>query len=74
MISAHIRPLSHHTLREIKHNCRIPIKDGWLLPGIADESPTYEAEGETNVFTLQPGEIYGIVITTSHRHLILRLV
>jgi RNA-dependent RNA polymerase len=59
MNPADMRPLSHHTLREIKHNCRVPIKKGWLLPGIADEGPAYEAEGETNVYALQPGEIYG---------------
>jgi hypothetical protein len=49
-------------LREIKHNCRIPVKNGWLLPGIADEGPTYETEGETNVYTLNAGEIFGDLI------------
>jgi RNA-dependent RNA polymerase len=52
---------SHHTLREIKHNCRIPVKNGWLLPGIADEGPAYEADGASDVFTLNEGEIFGTV-------------
>jgi RNA-dependent RNA polymerase len=55
---------SHHTLREIKHNSRIPVKKGWLLPGIADEGPAYIRDGEsdTNVLTLGAGEIYGRLV------------
>jgi RNA-dependent RNA polymerase len=59
--TTHVRPLSHHSLREIKHNSRIPI-DGWLLPGIADEGPRYQAEGERDVEVLGSEEIYGKLV------------
>lgn len=48
-------------LRSIKHNARIPVYDGYLLVGVADEGPAYEAEGFENVFKLQEGEIYACV-------------
>ena len=46
-------------LRSIKHNARIPVKESWLLVGVADEGAAYEAEGCENVFTLKEGQIYG---------------
>lgn len=46
-------------LRSIKHNARIPVHDNFLLVGVADEGPAYEAEGCTNVFKLEEGQIFG---------------
>ncbi|CDO73610.1 hypothetical protein BN946_scf185014.g80 [Trametes cinnabarina] len=48
----------HHVLRDIKHNARIPIPDSYLLVGVADEGPAYEAEGIKDVFALKEGQIY----------------
>ncbi|KAI8989763.1 RdRP-domain-containing protein [Trametes punicea] len=48
----------HHVLRDIKHGARIPIPDSYLLVGVADEGPAYEAEGVENVFSLAEGQIY----------------
>jgi RNA-dependent RNA polymerase len=30
-----------HALREIKHRARIPVKDSYVLVGVADEGPEY---------------------------------
>ena len=49
----------NHILRDMKHSARIPIPDSYLLVGIADEGPAYEAEGVENVFTLNEGQIFG---------------
>lgn len=49
----------NHILRDIKHSARIPIPDSYLLVGIADEGPAYEAEGVENVFSLNEGQIFG---------------
>ena len=46
-------------LRDIKHSARIPIPDSYLLVGVADEGPVYEAAGYTNVFKLQESQIFG---------------
>jgi|SRR5882757_6203603 len=46
-------------LRDIKHSARIPVPDSYLLVGVADEGPAYEAAGYTNVFKLQESQIYG---------------
>ena len=46
-------------LRDIKHSARIPVPDSYLLVGVADEGPAYEAAGFTNVFKLQESQIYG---------------
>lgn len=46
-------------LRDIKHSARIPVPGSYLLVGVADEGPAYEAAGYTNVFKLQESEIYG---------------
>ena len=46
-------------LRTLKHGARIPVPDSYLLVGVADEGPAYEAQGYTNVFTLKAGEIFG---------------
>ncbi|KAI0636634.1 RdRP-domain-containing protein [Trametes polyzona] len=48
----------HHVLRDIKHGARIPIPDGYLLVGVADEGAMYAKEGVENVFTLKEGQIY----------------
>ncbi|GJE87096.1 RdRP-domain-containing protein [Phanerochaete sordida] len=48
-------------LRSIKHNARIPVLDSYLLVGVADEGPAYEAEGCENVYKLEKGEIYACV-------------
>jgi RNA-dependent RNA polymerase len=46
-------------LRDIKHSARIPVPDSYLLVGVADEGPAYEAAGYTNIFKLQQSQIYG---------------
>ena len=46
-------------LRDIKHSARIPVPNSYLLVGVADEGPAYEAAGKTNVFKLQASQIYG---------------
>jgi len=46
-------------LRDIKHSARIPIPESYLLVGVADEGPTYEKAGHTNVYTLPEGHIFG---------------
>ena len=47
-------------LRGIKHSARIPIPNSYLLVGVADEGPAYEAAaGYTNIFKLNEFEIYG---------------
>jgi RNA-dependent RNA polymerase len=46
-------------LRDIKHSARIPVPGSYLLVGVADEGPAYEAAGLTNVFKLQESQIYG---------------
>ncbi|KAI0718290.1 RdRP-domain-containing protein [Fomitopsis betulina] len=48
-------------LRDVKHGARIPIPDSYLLVGIADEGPAYEAEGVENVYTLKENEIFACV-------------
>ncbi|KAJ3536923.1 hypothetical protein NM688_g6770 [Phlebia brevispora] len=48
-------------LRSIKHAARIPIPDSYLLVGVADEGPAYEAAGHKNVFKLNEAEIYACV-------------
>ncbi|KAF4614826.1 hypothetical protein D9613_002724 [Agrocybe pediades] len=48
-------------LRDIKHSARIPVPNSYLLVGVADEGPAYEAAGYDNVYSLEPGEIYGKV-------------
>ena len=49
----------NHVLRDVKHGARIPIPDSYLLVGIADEGPAYEAEGVENVYCLKENEIFG---------------
>ena len=48
-----------HVLRDIKHNARIPVPNSYILVGVADEGPAYEAAGYTNVFKLEESQIYG---------------
>lgn len=50
----------NHVLRDIKHGARIPIPESYLLVGVADEGPAYEAAGMENVFSLTKGQIYGM--------------
>ncbi|OCH86893.1 RdRP-domain-containing protein [Obba rivulosa] len=51
----------NYILRGIKHDARIPIPDSYLLVGVADEGPAYEAEGYKNVYTLPEGHIFACV-------------
>ena len=51
-----------HVLRDIKHSARIPIPESYLLVGVADEGPAYQAEGCENVLILQEGQIYGMFL------------
>ncbi|TBU35633.1 RdRP-domain-containing protein [Dichomitus squalens] len=50
-----------HILRDMKHSARIPIPDSYLLVGLADEGPAYEAEGVQNVFCLKENQIFACV-------------
>ncbi|KAH9484125.1 putative RNA-dependent RNA polymerase 2 [Psilocybe cubensis] len=50
-------------LRDIKHSARIPVPQSYLLVGVADEGPAYEAEGRENVYCLAEGEIYACIQT-----------
>lgn len=47
-------------LRDIKHSARIRIPESYLLVGIADEGPAYQAEGKKNVYILPENRIYGV--------------
>ncbi|OSX65461.1 hypothetical protein POSPLADRAFT_1134844 [Postia placenta MAD-698-R-SB12] len=51
----------NHVLRDIKHGARIPIPESYLLVGVADEGPAYEAAGMENVFSLTKGQIYACI-------------
>jgi RNA-dependent RNA polymerase len=53
------RSAMNHVLRDVKHSARIPVRNSWLLVGVADEGPAYVAEGKENVFCLSAGKIYG---------------
>ncbi|KDR73538.1 hypothetical protein GALMADRAFT_251265 [Galerina marginata CBS 339.88] len=48
-------------LRDIKHSARIPVQGSYLLVGIADEGPAYEAAGYKNVYSLDEGQIYACI-------------
>ncbi|KAF9526951.1 RNA dependent RNA polymerase-domain-containing protein [Crepidotus variabilis] len=48
-------------LRDIKHSARIAVPSSYLLVGIADEGPAYEAMGYENVFCLAVGEIFACI-------------
>lgn len=54
-----IRITQYHALLDIKNHARIWLERGWLLPGVADEGPAYEARGMTDVHKLGLGEVYG---------------
>lgn len=46
-------------LRDMKHNARLRIPESYLLVGVADEGPAYQAAGMENVYTLPEGHIFG---------------
>jgi RNA-dependent RNA polymerase len=50
-----------HSLREVKFKARIPVPDSYQLVGVADEGQAYIEEDidKDDVFTLEPGRIYG---------------
>ncbi|KAG6878981.1 hypothetical protein C0992_006116 [Termitomyces sp. T32_za158] len=45
-------------LRDIKHNARLRVPESYLLVGVADEGPAYQAAGMENVYTLPDGHIF----------------
>lgn len=49
----------YHALVDIKNHARILLERGWLLPGVADEGPAYQARGVQGVRRLEIGHIYG---------------
>jgi len=53
------RVVMNDILRDIKHSARIPIENSYLLVGVADEGPAYEANGYKDVFCLSEGQIFG---------------
>ncbi|KAG6877028.1 hypothetical protein C0993_010961 [Termitomyces sp. T159_Od127] len=48
-------------LQDIKYGARVPIPGSFLLVGVPDEGPVYRKHGQTNVFALNPGQIYACV-------------
>ncbi|KAI0345277.1 RdRP-domain-containing protein [Trametopsis cervina] len=56
-----IQYAKNHVLRAMKHAARIPIPDSYLLVGVADEGPAYQAEGMEDVFCLSEMQIYACV-------------
>jgi len=54
----------NHALREVKFKARIPVPESYQLVGVADEGRAYIAEGakESDVYTLNPGQIYGMFL------------
>ena len=55
-----VRQVAMNTiLRDIKHSARISVPDSYLLVGVADEGPAYQAAGHQNVFCLGQTDIYG---------------
>lgn len=59
-----LRYSMNHSLREVKFKARIPVPKSYQLVGVADEGRAYIDEGlsEEEVFTLQPGRIYGALL------------
>ena len=59
-----LRYSMNHSLREVKFKARIPVPKSYQLVGVADEGRAYINEGlrEEDVFTLQPGRIYGALL------------
>jgi RNA-dependent RNA polymerase len=54
-----LRFAEFHVIRDIKHRARIPIKDSYVLAGVADEGPAYKGRGlEKKVYCLPAGSIY----------------
>lgn len=53
------RVVMNNILRDIKHSARIPIENSYLLVGVSDEGPAYEARGYKDVFCLAEGQIFG---------------
>ncbi|KAL6305270.1 RdRP-domain-containing protein [Sparassis latifolia] len=51
----------NHVLRGMKHAARVPLPESYLLVGVADEGPAYEADGRENVFKLGEGEIFACI-------------
>jgi RNA-dependent RNA polymerase len=54
----------HHSLREVKYKARIRVPRSYQLVGVADEGIAYINDGvnEDDVFTLKPGQIYGMFL------------
>lgn len=53
-----------HVLREIKHRARIPVKESYVLVGVADEGSEYRSRGikkigEQKIYCLTQTDIYG---------------
>lgn len=53
-----------HALREIKHRARIPVKDSYVLVGIADEGPEYRDRKvkkirDKRVYCLSATDVFG---------------
>jgi RNA-dependent RNA polymerase len=55
----------NHALREVKFKARIPVPESYQLVGVADEGRAYitEGENESDVYTLDPGQIYGTFLS-----------
>ena len=62
-----------HVLRDIKHRARIPVKNSYVLVGVADEGPEYRKRGimkidDVKVDCLTPDYVFG----TSPRRILKR--
>lgn len=69
-LSSTLKFAEFHVLREIKHRARIPVKDSYVLVGVADEGPEYRGRGikrinEQKVYCLIEGNIYGASLKSS---------
>jgi RNA-dependent RNA polymerase len=65
-----VRYSMNHSLREVKFKARIPVPDSYQLVGVADEGQAYIEEGiasEDDVYTLEPGKIYGAFLRVHNR-------
>ncbi|KAG6833060.1 hypothetical protein H0H87_011804 [Tephrocybe sp. NHM501043] len=48
-------------LQDMKYGARVPIPKSYVLAGVPDEGPAYEMAGRSDVYSLQPGQVYACV-------------
>lgn len=55
------RVAMYSILRDILFRARVPVPKSYMLVGVADEGPAYEARGYKDVYCLPEGHIFGKV-------------